>query len=57
VVALDVLHIRDNARLSNVPHASLRRAYVVDVVDNPELSASSLATIPAFERSIGGNAD
>jgi hypothetical protein len=56
VAMLDELHIRDNARLSNVPHASLERAYVVDVVNNPQLSVGSLATMPAFERTIEGNA-
>jgi hypothetical protein len=56
VAALDELHVRDNARLSNLPHEALERAYVVDIVNNPQLSVSSLASIPAFERTIEGNA-
>jgi hypothetical protein len=38
-------------------HHALERVYVVDVVNNPQLSVSSLATIPAFERTLEGNAD
>jgi hypothetical protein len=56
VAALDELHVRDNARLSHLPHEALERVYVVDVVNNPQLSVSSLASIPAFERIIEGNA-
>jgi hypothetical protein len=54
---LDELHIRDNAELFTLSHAEFERIYVVDVVNNPLLSASSLASVPAFERTLQGNAD
>jgi hypothetical protein len=54
---LDELHIRDNPGLFALSHAEFERIYVVDVVNNPLLSTGSLASVPAFERTLEGNAD
>jgi hypothetical protein len=54
---LDELHIRDNPGLFALSHAEFERIYVVDVVNNPALSTRSLASVPAFERTLEGNAD
>ncbi len=54
---LDELHIRDNPGLFTLSHAEFERIYVVDVVNNPLLSTGSLASVPAFERTLEGNAD
>lgn len=57
VLRIDELRVRDNARLVAFGHAALERAYVLDVVNNPRLSVRSLRELPAFERTVEGNAD
>jgi hypothetical protein len=54
---LDELHIVDNPSLSALSHTDFERIYVIDVVNNPRLSTSALASVPAFERTLEGNAD